>query len=118
MKPFNLEAALRGEAVVTRDGRPVKIAGYNPDAAEDSRVAAWVVEKGTLLAYYTNGSFLESEPHIDDLFMAPVEVSEWVVRVPSTKEAAYNGPYQTEKEAQNFASRYEGSTVHEIKVQQ
>jgi len=39
MKPFNLDEALAGEPVVTRDGRPVKIAGYNE---EKERSGAWV----------------------------------------------------------------------------
>jgi len=42
MKPFNLEAALAGAPVVTRDGRPVKIAGYNPDAHASGTLTGWI----------------------------------------------------------------------------
>jgi hypothetical protein len=43
MKPFNLEEALAGKPVCTRDGRPAKIAGYNPDAVDAcSMVLGWV----------------------------------------------------------------------------
>jgi|WetSurMetagenome_2_1015567.scaffolds.fasta_scaffold31592_7 hypothetical protein len=33
MKSFNLDDALKGAEVITRDGCKVKIAGYNPRAS-------------------------------------------------------------------------------------
>lgn len=42
-KPFNLQEALEGKPVVTRDGRKVKIAGYNPDAVGISlKILGWI----------------------------------------------------------------------------
>lgn len=44
MKPFDLAAALAGEPVVTRDGRPVKIAGCNSDGitVSNHQILGWV----------------------------------------------------------------------------
>lgn len=43
MKPFNLEEAIElHKPVVTRDGRDVWLAGYNPNAEEHCRIIGWV----------------------------------------------------------------------------
>lgn len=69
MKPFDLEAAINGAPVVTRDGREVKQLTYfvcdNPEALVG-------VVGDTLRRWYNNGSYID---YIDDspfdLFMAP-----------------------------------------------
>lgn len=38
MKPFNLEAAKRGEPIITRDGRKAKFVAYVPEAEEFQQV--------------------------------------------------------------------------------
>jgi len=75
MNPFNLEAALRGEPVVTRDGRPVKIAGYNEEAFENRQILGWL--HGGVWAWTKAGKCPDDE--MCDLFMAPRERKEWVV---------------------------------------
>jgi len=68
MKPFDLEAALAGEPVVTRDGRPVKIAGYNPDANENTRIIGWI--GSCSYVWYDKGSYWNGATDDKDLFMA------------------------------------------------
>lgn len=51
MKPFNLERALAGDPVITRDGREVKIAGYNPKTHEGVRILGWLAD-GVSTAWY------------------------------------------------------------------
>ena len=69
MKPFDLQKALAGEPVVTRDGRPVKIAGYNPHAVEGVRILGWAGK--TSRSWYCDGKYTEAENgHDADLFMA------------------------------------------------
>jgi hypothetical protein len=83
MKPFNLEAALRGEPVVTRDGRLVKIAGYNPNAFDNATVLGWVGREYS--CWYSNGTYLQNAGHKLDLFMAPkpkVKREGWVKIAP------------------------------------
>jgi hypothetical protein len=121
MKPFNLERALAGEPVVTRDGRPVKIAGYNPDAKPQWKLAAWV--DGNLDAWYTDGTQTgkSNMPTDSDLRMAPNERKEWIVllRNPSAYIDAYIlGPYRTFEAAKDsYNTRCEGwASIHEITI--
>jgi hypothetical protein len=121
MKPFDLQKALAGEPVITRDGRPVKIAGYNKDAREGSSIAGWV--GGRILCWYTNGSYSTDFTckHGYDLFMAPTERKEWVVRVANPTDHTDSfiaGPYKTYDFAKDvFNSKREGwATIHEITI--
>jgi len=78
MKPFNLEKALAGEPVVTRDGRPVKIAGYNEQARNDYSVLGWV--NGLVFVWHRNGKRAGCLHESDnDLFMAPTECKEYIL---------------------------------------
>ena len=80
MKPFDLEAAKRGEPIMCRDGRPAKFIAHVLEARPYPRIVALLgsesiatyTEQG---AYYTGG--VESE---EDLFMAPHKVKHhaWV----------------------------------------
>jgi hypothetical protein len=80
VKEFNLKDALAGKPVITRDGRPVKIAGYFGRNGQPYRdVVGWIGTDpdswdldGTHFAYGCDSCK-------DDLFMAPSERKEWVV---------------------------------------
>ena len=80
-KPFNLQEALEGKPVVTRDGQLVKIGAYNPDATKTHRVVGWI--EGNASSWYENGSYDNDEVHIRDLFMAPETMDVWVVLLSS-----------------------------------
>ncbi len=73
MKPFNLERALAGDPVVTRDGRKV-IDIYHFKFDKNNRSVAYQVENNQTIDWATtygrNNGHLESE---FDLFMAPVK---------------------------------------------
>jgi len=66
-KPFNLKEALDGKPVVTRDGREVKIAGYNKDATVDSKLMGWVDAHSC--SWRKDGSRPRWGDENDDLFM-------------------------------------------------
>lgn len=72
MKPFNLEEAIElHKPVVTRDGRDVWLAGYNPSAEEHCRIVGWV--DGRVYFWKEDGtSDLEANGTID-LFMESTE---------------------------------------------
>lgn len=77
MKPFNLEEALAGKPVVTRDGRPVKIGGYNPDGCLSVKLIGWVgknfcswLPDGTSSCFPVDSCL--------DLFMASEKKKGWV----------------------------------------
>ncbi len=74
MKPFNLEEALNGAKVVTRDGREVtQLIKFNAD--EDETLFG-VVNK-EIVAWNDKGKFQNSD-HILDLFMFVEPVRRWV----------------------------------------
>lgn len=76
MKPFNLERALAGDPVVTRDGRPVNELTLFKTLDDDPVVG---VLNGTLLKWASDGHFHDSSiVHEFDLFMAPIKRTVYV----------------------------------------
>ena len=72
-RPFNLEAAMRGEPLITRDGRRMKFVAYVPEAKE-YKVIAFLhgrdeADKFTVDGRYYAGS--TSNDSCRDLFMVP-----------------------------------------------
>ena len=77
MKPFNLKEALAGKPVITRDGRPVKIAGYNPDAINSGeKLVGWV--DGNIFSWFDDGASFYDKESSYDLFMASEKRTYWV----------------------------------------
>jgi hypothetical protein len=117
MKEFDLEAALRGEPVVTRDGSPVKIAGYNKHASEGQEIAAWI--GGFVIDYDKNGRRNRGNNQYD-LFMAPKERKEWVIRFQGISGHAYfeTRIFDTLQKAENFAQNKNliRATIHQITI--
>ena len=87
MKPFNLEKALAGDPVVTRNGRPVTNIHRFNDLNHNRRL--YGVIDGKLCSFLENGRFssyeLSETDH--DLFMAPkiVKKSGWVNIYPNNR---------------------------------
>lgn len=79
LKPFDLEAALRGEPVVTRDGRQAKVAGVNHDAKTLYKIVGWL--DGIIVGWCIDGKNLPYGEDPRDLFMATKTVKKegWVV---------------------------------------
>jgi hypothetical protein len=73
MKPFDLKAALRGEKVVTRDGREVSNVTHFPVADTESVIA---VIEGHIYTFTSAGLYYEEDDQsIHDLFMATKTVT-------------------------------------------
>ena len=68
-KPFDLEAAKRGEPVVTRDGREGKYIRYDEGASEGHRVLVRIAGGG-LWSFYESGVFALGIESKEDLFMS------------------------------------------------
>jgi len=68
-KPFDLQAAINGAKLVTRDGREAKFIAHEPEAKAHCRVIA-MMPNGEMCSYYENGRNLSicDTPH--DLFIA------------------------------------------------
>jgi hypothetical protein len=70
MKPFNLQEAIAGKPIQTRDGRVLKFVAHVPEAYEGSRVVV-VNFKGHIWSYPDTGQNYEEEGD-NDIVMAPV----------------------------------------------
>lgn len=110
MKPFNLEEALSGKKVVTRDGREVTelhLFKVNMDfplsVVVDKHIESFTKDGQY---YYETGS---ESPF--DLFMASGKVTKWV-NVYLDREIQVGAiPFDSEAEAKEFADRYLIATV-------
>ncbi len=115
-KNFNLNDALAGKPVITRDGRPVKIAGYDEDALPHNTLVGWI---GKDAVYWNNsGKHVQYEAH--DLFMAPTERKEYIVRADYGSCAFFQGPYDAKNQAMEavigFQKQNYTASVHEITI--
>jgi len=118
MKPFDLQKALAGEKVITRDGRPVKIAGYNEDAFESEKVAGWL--GGSCVCWNLSGKLWSDREHDEDLFMAPTERVEWVVVWTNTRGDRCAQVFREESGAKFLFDQLvvpdEDPTIHKITI--
>jgi len=97
MKPFDLEAAARGEPLVTRGGQTAHFIAHVPELDESVCVICRV-EK-TLLAAYENGRSYDVGESKYDLFMAPKKRTVWVNMYPG----GYTRWHDTEAQADEDA---------------
>lgn len=118
MKPFNLEAALRGEPVVTRDGRRVLGIYQFKNQSHSQNVYFEVVDtQGLISVWNVHPDGFETGkvvPRNLDLFMAPKKVTRWVLLY-CTKDPCilfyYSANFTTEEEALRWRSST-GTTVY------
>ena len=75
MKPFDLEAAKRGEPVICRDGRKARILCFDMITDEMYCLPALILDpinnKEIFRWFNLEGKFLAVDPHDSDLFMDP-----------------------------------------------
>lgn len=116
MKPFNLEEALAGKPVVTRDGKPAKIVGHNPEAESHYALVGWVEKR--VKSWSIEGKYVDNIQHNTDLFMAPETKDVWVVLFSSKNEVYIRSSvvYQDKDLAETMAARVEdaGSILYGI----
>jgi hypothetical protein len=77
MKPFNLEKALEGDPVITRDGRKVTDIHYFRIKDLDASVMVGI-DNTELKSYDTNGKYYQNNDSYYDLFMAPIIKTYWI----------------------------------------
>ena len=78
MKPFDLEAAKRGEPIQTRDGRKAQFVAHVPDCSPPHRVIALIEFSPKISDYYETGEYEKDKETHSDLFMAPKKRTVWV----------------------------------------
>jgi hypothetical protein len=118
MKPFNLDEALAGKPVITRNGKPFTMAGYNEKARDGQNIAGWV--DGTLMCWHHDGSYSTQfyDTHEYDLFMASTERKEWIVRSTFNGITWYSQAFLTYESAKAYADStyFNIPTIHEITI--
>lgn len=75
--PFNLDRAMAGDTVITRDGRKVLQIAHFPLVNKDERIVAQIEGDFVHFGFSENGSFIIGEISINDLFMAPKTKTYW-----------------------------------------
>lgn len=100
MKPFNLEEALNGAKVVTRDGRVVtQLIKFNADEKE----TLYGVVSNEIASWKDDGRFSFVSPyndHILDLFMYVEPIRVWVnVYVSDNGKILLSSPNETKQDA-------------------
>jgi len=108
MKPFDLEAAKRGEPIVCRDGTPAKFIAHVPEKIGEDTVL--VLMRGAIHTYHENGFYLESyQEDIYDLIMAPKKRTVWVNLYKDSKAIWY--------ESNDLADKYhEAYSLHRPRI--
>ena len=115
MKPFDLEAAKRGEPIQTRDGTPVKFIAHVPEAKREIRVV--VLIDGEIVCMNEEGSHTEVLATELDLFMAPRKRTVWV-NLYST-ESGFSYYYDTKEKAdEGSCSRRIGHRAWPLEIEE
>ena len=98
LKPFNLEDAKAGNAVITRDGHDVKILDFEFKLTSDTiqLIGKIEFESSYQVAYkwYIDGKFSEKELSEMDLFMKTETKSVWVNFYKKTSYSTSEGFYK------------------------
>lgn len=104
-KPFNLQAAIAGAPVMTREGRKVIQFVYLDKATDESTMPVCIVfEDGKATRYPLNGQWIKSSAiaHPRDLVMVPNSVYH-NVWCEANKAPWIGGSHQTREEAERAA---------------
>lgn len=100
MKPFNLERAIAGDPVMTRDGRVVRQLTYFADSTNNYPLLGTI---GTEIKSWTKAGFWAVDGDEDDgrnLVMKPIKKYGWVNVYSSNGHYAMTGEiYETEEAA-------------------
>jgi hypothetical protein len=116
MIAFNLERALAGEPVITRDGRDVtQLVRFEAKEGEP----IYGVLDGRVQTWYVNGNYLRTSECKDDLFMKPKENSVWVnvYKDNGTGELILGSAFKSEAQAKMVSTQLEHSEyIRTIKI--
>lgn len=102
-KPFDLEAAKAGAALITRDGHPAKFVGHVPEVNSQYKVVAFVTGDEHFSTYTEGGALYWTGDDVRDLFMAPTKRTVWVNLYRDSRWGVMtNGrPHSSEAQAKN-----------------
>jgi hypothetical protein len=114
MKPFDLEAAKRGEPIVCRNGTPAKFIAHVPEANDGRRLI--VLISNFIFTHFENGREYPSDTD-RDLFMAPKKRTVWV----NLYENGLANFHGTEEYADQSASKHHdriGKRAYPVEIEE
>ena len=111
MKPFDLEAAKRGEPIVRDDGVPCKFIAFVPEAEMHEQLI--ISFNGSIHFYFKDGT----NQSLRRLVMAPKKRTVWVNFYPNTTSAAV---HETEERADHYAKgvRRIGGKAYPVEIEE
>jgi hypothetical protein len=98
VKPFSLDAAKRGEPLVTRNGVSARFIAHVPEAGRPYRVLVLITGRGVPSSHYEDGRMTANTSDAD-LFMAPKKRTVYVNIYPVGCSR-----FDTPEEAHHFGS--------------
>lgn len=105
MKPFNLEEAIAGKPVITRNGSKVQELVFFNYKELSEPILAKIAGRSVVLHFYRDGSYFKDDEHENDLFMADPERWINIYWDENTKKSRDGGSmYDTEEEAKKNAN--------------
>lgn len=117
LKPFDLEAAKAGAPIITRSGEPVKFVGHVPEADLEYRVVVMHMSTFDVVTHCEDGRLYAMNEELDeDLFMAPVKRTAYVVLWDDGVFKTCADAFESEEQAQARAAyyRHDGYKVYGI----
>lgn len=97
MKEFDLNAALEGQPVITRDGR--KVTEIHCFKSYDTDYPVHAIINNKVYSYTKEGEYRKNDEHYLDLFMAPKIIEKWVNVYQSGNEIWLNRTYHNSEES-------------------
>ena len=116
MKPFNLEAAKRGDPIVTRDGRKAKFIAHVPEADPSFKLA--VLIDGEIFTFAEAGNYWSDKKDSTlDLFMAPKKRTVWV-NLFETVAYHYDSNEDADTDAIQFSWKRIGGKAYPVEIEE
>jgi uncharacterized alpha/beta hydrolase family protein len=112
MKPFDLEAAQRGDKLITRAGEEAEFIAYVPKAGKYYQVLA--LSGSMPKTYDTEGRFLQGSESTYDLFMAPKKRTIWLNIYPNQTAQHYNA----KQTADAWAGERLGNRAYPLEIEE
>lgn len=117
MKPFNLERALAGDPVITRDGKKV-VEVHRWKTLEDNGFALIALFEGDRFPtrYYLSGKNYRDINSNMDLFMAPRRTTKYILITDGTY--VHDRLFQNRIEALRASVAFDNSQIIEIEIEE
>lgn len=124
MNPFNLQAALAGDPVITRSGQEVLRIVHFPEFQPQCRLVVLIKGETAPCYFHEDGKFYRDNDIDLDLFMAPKKVKYYFASYRPDNYSGYRPTtclYDSEERlklaAPDFLS-YSSSKIHEIEIEE